>query len=163
MSAIDSFFENNAAYAARFPGKDIPTPPRRKAAIVTCMDARMDVVALLGLESGDAHILRNAGGVVTDDMIRSLMISQRLLGTREIMLIHHTQCGMLTFSDDTFREEIRKETGVRPPFTMEAFGDLDIDVRQSMARIQASPFVVHTEVLRGFVYDVATGRLREVE
>jgi carbonic anhydrase len=138
-------------------------PPAREIAIVACMDARLETGALLGLEEGDAHVIRNAGGVVTDDVIRSLVISQRLLGTREIMLIHHTDCGMLTFTDAELKEAIRTETGIRPPFAMEAFSDLEDDVRQSIARINASPFVVHKDAIHGFVYDVETGRLREVK
>ena len=138
-------------------------PPAREIAIVACMDARLEMGALLGLEEGDAHVIRNAGGVVTDDVIRSITISQRLLGTREVMLIHHTDCGMLTFRDAELKEAIQKETGIRPPFAMEAFPDLEGDVRQSIARINASPFVVHKDAIRGFVYEVETGRLREVK
>jgi carbonic anhydrase len=138
-------------------------PPRRKVAIVACMDARLNPYALLGLEEGDAHVIRNAGGVITDDEIRSLAISQRLLGTEEIMLIHHTDCGMQTFTDEQFREEIRKETGVKPQWTAECFGDVEDDVRQSIARIEASPFVPKKTAIRGFVYDVETGSLAEVK
>ena len=163
MSAIDACLGNNAKYAADFTKQDLPIPPARKIAIVACMDARLETGALLGLEEGDAHVIRNAGGVVTADVIRSLTISQRLLGTREIMLIHHTDCGMLKFTDVELKEAIRKETGIRPPFAMEAFPDLEDDVVQSIARIQASPFVVHKDAIRGFVYEVETGRLREVK
>ena len=163
MSEIDACLGNNAKYAADFSKQDLPIPPARKIAIVACMDARLETGALLGLEEGDAHVIRNAGGVVTADVIRSLTISQRLLGTREIMLIHHTDCGMLKFTDVELNEAIRKETGIRPPFAMEAFPDLEDDVVQSIARIQASPFVVHKDAIRGFVYEVETGRLREVK
>ena len=138
-------------------------PPSKEITIVVCMDARLETGALLGLEEGEAHVIRNAGGVVTEDVIRSLAISQRLLGTREIMLIHHTGCGMLSFTDAELKETMRKETGIRPPFAMEAFADLEGDVRQSIARIQASPFVAHKHAVRGFVYEVETGLLREVD
>ena len=163
MSAIDTYLGNNAKYAAEFSKGDLPMPPGKEIAIVACMDARLETGALLGLEEGDAHVIRNAGGVVTDDVIRSLTISQRLLGTREVMLIHHTDCGMLTFSDAELKEAIQKDTGIRPPFAMDTFSDLEEDVRQSIARIKASPFVVHKHAIRGFVYEVETGRLREVE
>jgi carbonic anhydrase len=137
-------------------------PPAKKLAVVACMDARLETGVLLKLVEGDAHVIRNAGGVVTDDVIRSLTISQRLLGTREIMLIHHTDCGMLTFSDEDLKQQIVDDTGIKPAFAMEPFKDLDDDVRQSMARIKASPFIPHKEELRGFVYDVDSGHLREV-
>jgi carbonic anhydrase len=163
MSAIDTYLGNNAKYVAGFSKGNLPMPPAREIAIVACMDARLETGALLGLEEGDAHVIRNAGGVVTDDVIRSLTISQRLLGTREIMLIHHTDCGMLTFTDAELKETIQTETGIRPPFAMDAFSDLEDDVRQSIARIEASPFVVHKDAIRGFVYEVETGRLREVK
>jgi carbonic anhydrase len=163
MSAIDTYLGNNAKYAADFSKEHLPTSPAMKIAIVTCMDARLETAALLGLEDGDAHVIRNAGGVVTDDVIRSLTISQRLLGTREIMLIHHTDCGMLTFTDAELKEAIQKETGIRPPFAIDAFPDLEDDIVQSIARIKASPFVVHKDAIRGFVYEVETGRLREVK
>ena len=163
MSAIDIYLGNNAKYAADFSKGDLPIPPARKVAIVACMDARLQMGALLGLGEGDAHVIRNAGGVVTDDVIRSLTVSQRLLGTREIMLIHHTGCGMLTFTDAELKEAIQTETGIRPPFAMDAFSNLEDDVRQSIARINASPFVVHKDAIRGFVYEVETGRLREVK
>ena len=162
MSAIDSYLANNATYAAGFEKAGLPIPPAKQIAIVACMDARLETGALLGLAVGDAHVIRNAGGVVTDDVIRSLTISQRLLGTREIMLIHHTDCGMLTFTDRDLKESICKDTGIRPPFAMEAFSDLDDDVRQSIARIEASPFIEHKQAVRGFVYEIETGRLREV-
>jgi len=162
MSAIDELLENNERYSESFEGGDLPIPPAKKIAIVTCMDARLSPYVMLGLHEGDAHVIRNAGGVVTDDEIRSLAISQRLLGTEEIMLIHHTDCGMLTFSDDDFREQIQQDTGVKPQWAAEAFADLDEDVRQSMARVKASPFIPHKDSVRGFVYEVETGRLREV-
>ena len=126
------------------------------------MDARLQVYEVLGLDVGDSHIIRNAGGVVTDDVIRSLAISQRLLGTEEIVLIHHTDCGMLTFTDDQFKADLEQETGIKPAWAAEAFTDLDADVRQSIARIKASPFIPRTDAVRGFVYDVHTGALREV-
>jgi carbonic anhydrase len=162
MSATDHLVKNAEGYAVTFDKGDLPLPPARKVAIVACMDARLNPYALLGLAEGDAHIIRNAGGVITDDQIRSLAISQRLLGTEEIILIHHTDCGMLTFSDDVFREQIRAETGIAPPWAAEAFGDLDTDVRQSVARILTSPFVPVKTSVRGFVYDVHNGTLREV-
>ena len=161
MSATDELVANNQHYAETFNGP-LALPPARGIAVVACMDARLNVYALLGLTEGDAHVIRNAGGAVTDDVIRSLAISQRLLGTREIVLIHHTECGMLTFTDDEFKAAIQEETGIRPPWAAEAFGDLDADVRQSIARIKASPFVPHRDAVRGFVFDVATGRLLEV-
>jgi carbonic anhydrase len=162
MSQIDELVANNEAYAERFDKADLPLPPARKIAIIACMDARVSPYALLGLREGDAHVIRNAGGVVTDDEIRSLAISQRLLGTEEIMLIHHTDCGMLTFNDDDFRNQIEEDTGIKPPWAAEAFSDLDQDIRQSLARIKSSPFVPNKDNVRGFVYDVETGRLREV-
>jgi carbonic anhydrase len=162
MSTTDDLVANNEAYAASFDQGDLPLPPAKKLAVIACMDARLDVHALLGLSVGDAHVIRNAGGAVTDDAIRSLAISQRLLGTEEIVLVHHTDCGMLTFTDDDFRTAIEKETGVRPAWAAEAFPDLDADVRQSIARIQASPFVPNKDSVRGFVYDVHTGAIREV-
>ena len=161
MTVIDEYLANNARYAENFSGP-LPMPPAKGVAIVACMDARLNVYGLLGLNEGEAHVIRNAGGVVTDDEIRSLAISQRLLGTREIMLIHHTDCGMLTFTDDAFKRSIHDETGIKPHWAAEAFSDLDEDVRQSMARIKASPFVPHTDNVRGFVFDVATGKLNEV-
>ena len=158
----DGCIEKNAAYAASFDKGGRAAAPSGKAAIVTCMDARMDPAALLGLDAGDAHVIRNAGGVVTEDVIRSLVISQRLLGTEEIMVIHHTQCGMLTFKDDDVKAAIEAETGLRPAFALEAFPNLEEDVRQSIRRIQSNPFIVRRDKVRGFVYDVATGRLDEV-
>ena len=157
----EEFLRNNAKYAAGFHGP-LPLPPARHVAVVACMDARLNVYALLGLAEGEAHVIRNAGGVVTDDVIRSLAISQRLLGTREIILIHHTDCGMLTFTDDAFKRSIQDDTGLRPAWAAESFPDLDDDVRQSLARVAASPFVVHKDAVRGFVFDVASGRLNEV-
>jgi carbonic anhydrase len=162
MTATDEYLANNARYAEGFSGP-LPMPPSAHVAVVACMDARLNVYAILGLGDGEAHVIRNAGGVVTDDEIRSLAISQRLLGTTEIILIHHTDCGMLTFTDDGFKKSIQDETGIKPPWAAEAFGDLDEDVRQSIARIKASPFVPHTDSVRGFVFDVATGRLNEVK
>ena len=162
MSVTDELLQNNAAYAESFDKGDLPLPPARAVAVVSCMDARLDVHKILGLEEGDAHVIRNAGGVITDDEIRSLTISQRLLGTREIVLIHHTDCGMLTFTDDELRQQIHEEAGIKPHFSMESFSDLEGDVRQSIARIQASPFIPHKESVRGFIYEVETGRMREV-
>ncbi|HUA42235.1 MAG TPA: carbonic anhydrase [Streptosporangiaceae bacterium] len=161
MSKTDEYVANNQRYAESFGGQ-LPMPPSAGVAVVACMDARLNVYAILGLAEGEAHVIRNAGGVVTDDEIRSLAISQRLLGTREIILIHHTDCGMLTFTDDAFKAAIEKDTGIKPPWSAEAFGDLDEDVRQSIRRIKASPFVPHTDSVRGFVFDVATGKLAEV-
>jgi carbonic anhydrase len=162
MSEIDQLLENAQRYGDAFDKGDLPLPPAKRVAIVACMDARLNPYALLGLSEGDAHVIRNAGGVITDDEIRSLSISQRLLGTEEIMLIHHTDCGMLTFSDDAFRRQVQEETGVKPEWAAEAFDDLETDVRQSIARIKASPFVPKKDKIRGFVYEIETGRLREV-
>jgi carbonic anhydrase len=163
VSTTDDLLANNERYASSFHKGDLPMPPARKVAVVACMDARLNVYGILGLDEGDAHVIRNAGGVVTDDAIRSLAISQRLLGTEEIILIHHTGCGMLTFSDDDFRQSIEQDTGIRPTWAAEAFGDLDGDVRQSINRVRASPFIPHKDAVRGFVYEVETGRLREVK
>ena len=162
MSVTDELLKNNEAYAQGFDKGSLPLPPARKVAVVACMDARLVPSKVLGLEEGDAHVIRNAGGVVTDDEIRSLAISQRLLGTEEIILIHHTDCGMLTFSDDDLKAQIHEDVGLKPHFSMESFSDLEEDVRQSIARIQASPFIPHKEGVRGFIYEVETGRLREV-
>jgi len=162
MSATDDLLANNDAYAGSFDKGDLPMPPGKKVAVVACMDARLDPAGALGLQEGDAHVIRNAGGVVTDDAIRSLAISQRLLGTEEIILIHHTDCGMLTFKDDEFKRSIEEETGIKPEWAAEAFSDLEGDVRQSIARIKASPFVPNKDSVRGFVYEVESGRLREV-
>jgi carbonic anhydrase len=161
LSSTDQLVQNNQQYAASFAGP-LPLPPALGVAVIACMDARLNVYGVLGLADGQAHVIRNAGGVVTDDAIRSLAISQRLLGTREIILIHHTDCGMLTFSDDEFKAAIEAETGIRPPWAAEAFPDLAGDIRQSIARIKASPFVPHTDAVRGFIFDVATGKLEEV-
>jgi carbonic anhydrase len=161
MSATDEYLANNARYAETFTGL-LPLPPARHVAVVACMDARLNVYAILGLNEGEAHVIRNAGGVITDDEIRSLAISQRLLGTREIILIHHTDCGMLTFTDDQFKRSIQDETGIKPPWSAEAFPDLEEDVRQSIARIKSNPFIPHKDAVRGFVFDVATGKLNEV-
>jgi carbonic anhydrase len=162
MSQTDELLHNAEKYAEDFDKGDLPMPPARKVAIVACMDARLSPFALLGLEVGDAHVIRNAGGVVTDDEIRSLAISQRLLGTEEIILLHHTDCGMQTFTDDEFRQSIQEETGIKPAWSAECFSDVDEDLRQSLARIQASPFIPKKDSVRGFVYEVETGRLREV-
>jgi carbonic anhydrase len=162
MSQTDELLRNAEKYAEDFDKGDLPMPPGRKVAIVACMDARLSPFALLGLEVGDAHVIRNAGGVITDDEIRSLAISQRLLGTEEIILLHHTDCGMQTFTDDEFRQSIQDETGIKPTWSAECFSDVDEDLRQSLARIQASPFIPKKDSVRGFVYEVETGRLREV-
>jgi carbonic anhydrase len=163
VTSTDAFVANAERYAATFNQGDLPTPPASHAAVVACMDARLNVYGLLGLAEGDAHVIRNAGGVVTEDVVRSLVISQRLLGTTEVVLIHHTGCGMLSFRDDEVKAGIEADTGLRPPFALEAFPDVDADVLQSIARIKASPFIPHKDSVRGFVYDVATGRLREVK
>jgi carbonic anhydrase len=162
MSATDELLRNAEAYASSFDKGDLQTAPAKKVAVVACMDARLNPYGLLGLQEGDAHVIRNAGGVVTDDGIRSLAISQRLLGTEEIVLIHHTGCGMLTFTDDDFKRSVEEETGIKPEWAVETFSDLDGDVRQSIARIKASPFIPKKDSVRGFVYEVETGRLREV-
>jgi carbonic anhydrase len=162
MSAIDELLANNRAFAASPPAQQLGARPSRRVAVVTCMDARVDVYAALGIHAGEAHVLRNAGGVVSDDVIRSLAISQRRLGTREVMLIHHTRCGMQTLADDAFRAELMEETGMAPAFAIESFGDLDADVRQSILRVRRSPFLVHRELVRGFVYDVDSHELREI-
>ena len=162
MSTTDELLKSAEAYAASFTKGDLPLPPGRKIAIVACMDARLNPYGLLGLSEGDAHVIRNAGGVITADEIRSLSISQRLLGTEEIVLIHHTDCGMLTFTDDEFKQSIQEETGIKPEWAAEAFSDIDADVRQSLARVNASPFIPKKHSVRGFIYDVTDGRLREV-
>src|ERR1700726_5259076 len=161
MSVTDEYLANNAEYARNFAGP-LPLPPSKHVAVVACMDARLDVYRILGLKDGEPHVIRNAGGVVTDDEIRSLAISQRLLGTREIILIHHTDCGMLTFTDDDFKRATQDETGIKPPWAAEAFPDLAEDVRQSLHRIKNSPFVTKHTSARGFIFDVATGKLTEV-
>jgi carbonic anhydrase len=163
MSTIDELLANNETFAESLPVKHLDVRPSRQIAIVTCMDSRLDVFAALGLGHGEAHVLRNAGGVVTDDTIRSLAISQRRLGTREVMLIHHTDCGMQKLSDDGFRAELQEATGVAPSFAIESFDDVDRDVRQSILRVRRSSFLAHRDAVRGFVYDVDTHRLREVE
>ena len=162
MSVTDDLLRNAEKYAESFDKGDLPLPPAKKVAVVACMDARLIPTRVLGLEEGDAHVIRNAGGVVTDDEIRSLAISQRLLGTREVMLIHHTDCGMQKLSDDGFRAELQADTGVAPEFAIESFTDLDAAVRQSILRVQGSVFLPHRDRVRGFVYDVDTHRLREV-
>ena len=161
MTVTDDLLQNNARYAETFSGP-LPLPPAKQIAVLACMDARIDVYRVLGLAEGESHVIRNAGGVVTDDEIRSLAISQRLLGTKEIVLIHHTDCGMLTFDDTEFRDGIAAEVGSRPGWASEAFTDLDADVRQSLRRITDSPFIPVKDSVRGFVFDVATGKLREV-
>jgi carbonic anhydrase len=162
MSVTDELLKNAEAYAAGFDKGSLPLPPGRKVAVVACMDARLNPYGVLGLQEGDAHVIRNAGGVVTDDEIRSLAISQRLLGTEEIILIHHTDCGMLTFTDDAFKASIQADTGIKPEWAVETFTDLDEDVRQSIARIKASPFIPRKDNVRGFVYHVEDGTLHEV-
>ena len=162
LTVTDELVTNAERYANTFDKGSLPLPPARRVAVVACMDARLNPYGLLGLAEGDAHVIRNAGGVVTADQLRSLAISQRLLGTIEIVLIHHTDCGMLTFTDDEFKEAVKRETGIKPPWAAEAFSDLDEDVRQSLRRIQADPFIPVKDSVRGFVYDVSTGKLREV-
>jgi carbonic anhydrase len=162
MSVTDELLANAGRYAEAYDRGGLPMPPAKRVAVLACMDARLNPYGLLGLSEGDAHVIRNAGGVVTDDEIRSLAISQRLLGTEEIILIHHTDCGMLTFKDDDFRRQIQADTGIKPEWAAEAFDDLEEDVRQSIARIKASPFIPKKEHVRGFVFDVKTGRLTEV-
>ncbi|MCW2724663.1 MAG: Carbonic anhydrase-related protein [Frankiales bacterium] len=162
MTVTDELLSNAQAYAAAFTKGDLPMPPARRVAVVACMDARLNPYGLLGLQEGDAHVIRNAGGVITEDEIRSLAISQRLLGTTEIVLIHHTDCGMLTFTDDAFKRSIEEETGLRPPWSPESFPDAEADVRQSIRRITTNPFIPHKESVRGFVYDVKTGSLDEI-
>ena len=162
MSATEGLVAANQRYAKKFGKGGKPMLPAKNVAVVACMDARIETGRLLGLEEGDAHVIRNAGGVITDDVIRSLAISQRLLGTTEIVLIHHTDCGMLTFKDDDLKAQIEVDTGLRPPFALEAFSRLEDDVRQSIRRIQSSPFLPHKDDIRGFVYDVETGRLNEI-
>jgi carbonic anhydrase len=162
MSHTNDLLSNNEDYAAAFDKGHLPMPPAKPVAVVACMDARLDPARVLGLEEGDAHVIRNAGGVVTEDTIRSLAISQRLLGTEEIILIHHSDCGMLTFRDDEVKDQIEADTGLRPHFALEAFSDPDEDVRQSIARLRANPFVPEKDHIRGFVYEVESGKLREV-
>ncbi len=162
MNVTDELVRKNEHYSQSFTKGDLPLPPAKHVAVLACMDARLDVHKILGLEEGEAHVIRNAGGVATDDAIRSLVISQRLLGTNEIILIHHSDCGMLTFKDDEVKRQIESEVGIRPPFALEAFSSLEEDVKQSVARIHASPFIPNKTSVRGFVYDVKTGRLNEV-
>jgi carbonic anhydrase len=161
MSVADEYLKNNAVYAETY-AESLPARPSRQAAVVACMDSRLDVYGILGLSAGEAHVIRNAGGVVTDDMIRSLSISQRLLGTTEIILIHHTDCGLQKTTEDEFKGAIEAETGIRPPWAVESFTDATGDVRQSIARIKASPFIPHKDAVRGFVFDVTSGKLAEV-
>jgi carbonic anhydrase len=162
MTETDNFLKNNEAYAASFDKADLPVPPGRKVAVLACMDARLDPARVLGLEEGDAHVIRNAGGVASEDALRSLAISQHLLGTEEIVLLHHTDCGMLTFTDEDFAQKMEAETGTRPEWRTLSLTDLDEDVRKTLERIRESPFVPRTDKVRGFVYEVETGRLREV-
>jgi carbonic anhydrase len=162
MTVTDELLKNNAEFARNFSKGDLPMPPGKGLAVVACMDARLNVYALLGLQEGEAHVIRNAGGVVSDDVLRSLVISQRLLGTREVILVHHTDCGMLTFTDDQVKADIEADVGLRPHFALEAFSDLERDIRQSIARIKASPFVPNKDSIRGFIYDVRSGALQEV-
>jgi carbonic anhydrase len=162
MTVTDEFLTSAQRYAAAFTKGDLPMPPGRHVAVVACMDARINPYGLLGLTEGDAHVIRNAGGVITDDVVRSLAISQRLLGTREIVLVHHTDCGMLTFTDLELTSAIEADVGVRPPWSPESFTDPAADVRQSLTRVRLSPFIPHKDLVRGFVYDVATGTLHEV-
>ena len=162
MSATDELLKHAEDYAANFDRGELPLPPAKGVVVLACMDARLNPYGILGLSEGDAHVIRNAGGVVTDDEIRSLAISQRLLGTKEIILIHHTDCGMLTFTDDEFKKQLQDDTGIKPSWSAEAFDDLETDVRQSIARIKASPFIPHKDSVRGFIFEVETGKLREV-
>ena len=162
VTVIDDLIANNEDYAAGLPAQHLPIEPKRELVIVTCMDSRLDVFKALGLKEGDAHILRNAGGVITDDVIRSVAVSQRRLGTRSVMLIHHTDCGMQKLTDDGFRAELQQATGVAPAFAVESFTDLDADVRQSILRVRRSEFILHRDRIRGFIYDVDTHRLREI-
>lgn len=162
MSVVEEFLAANSSYAATFDKGDLPLPPGRKVAVLACMDARLDPAKALGLSEGDAHVIRNAGGVASEDAIRSLVISQRLLGTTDIVLIHHTDCGMVTFRDDEVKNQILADTGLRPSFALEAFPDAEEDVRQSIRRIRSNPFIPHRTAVRGFIYDVRTGRLHEV-
>jgi carbonic anhydrase len=163
VDVIDELVANNRAFATSLPAQHLDVRPSRKLAIVTCMDSRLDVFAALGLRDGEAHVLRNAGGVITDDVIRSLAVSQRRLGTREVMLIHHSDCGLQSLTDDGFRAELQEATGVAPAFAIESFSDLDADVRQSILRVRRSDFLLHRDLVRGFVYDVDTHQLREID
>lgn len=163
MSVTDELVRNSARYAETFASGDLPMPPGKRVAILACMDARINPYGILGLSEGDAHVIRNAGGVVTEDAVRSLVISQRLLGTTEIVLIHHTDCGMLTFRDDEVKAQIEADSGLRPSFALEAFSDVEADVRQSLRRVRANPFIPRRDAVRGFVYDVKSGRLDEVQ
>lgn len=163
MDTIEKLLANNRAFAAELPTQHLDVRPSLELAIVTCMDSRLDVFAALGLGDGEAHVLRNAGGVITDDVIRSLALSQRRLGTRAVMLIHHTDCGLQKITDDGFRAELREATGVAPAFAIESFTDVEADVRQSILRVRRSPFLAHRDEVRGFVYDVDSHRLQEVE
>jgi carbonic anhydrase len=161
MNAMAQLLDNNHTYTLTFAHAALSAPPRLRVAILTCMDARIDPARVLGLEPGDAHVIRNAGGIVTDDVLRSLSISQHHLGTEEIVVIQHTQCGLLTFSDEAFASDLERATGHRPSWTAGTFDDLDASVREGVRRIQQDPFIPRTQNVRGFVYDVANGRLRE--
>ncbi len=163
MSEIDQLLRNAEDYAGQFDHDALPLRPRKRVAVLACMDSRLRIFGMLGLEEGDAHIVRNAGGIASEDAIRSIIISQRLLGTREIIVIHHTDCGMETFTDDALRAEIERETGIRPPFAFESFVNAEDDVRQTIARLQSSPFIPHRDSIRGFIFEVGTGRMREVD
>jgi carbonic anhydrase len=162
MSIADELLHHNEAYAATFDHGDLPLRPGRKLVVLACMDSRLDPLLALGLGLGDAHVIRNAGGLATEDAIRSLAISQRLLGTEEVVVVHHTNCGMHTFADDAFRAQLEQETGSRPPWATETFGDIETDVRATVAQLRASPFLLHRDRIRGFVFEVESGRLREV-
>jgi carbonic anhydrase len=162
MSITDELLRNNERYAEAFDKGGLPAPPAKRLAVVACMDARLDVFGMLGLKEGDAHVIRNAGGVVTEDVVRSLTISQCLLGTREVILVHHTDCGMLTSTAGELEARIQAEVDIEPGFALGSFTDLEEDVRRSIIRVRASPFVPHKESVRGFVYEVESGRLREV-
>ena len=162
MSTTDELLRNAERYAQEFDKGELPLPPAKGVAVVACMDARLSPYRILGLEEGDAHVIRNAGGVITDDEIRSLAISQHLLGTKEIILIHHTDCGMLTFTDEEFKQKLEQASGERPQWDANAFADLEGDVRESIRRIEDSPFIPNKDSVRGFVYEVETGKLREV-
>jgi carbonic anhydrase len=161
MGVIDELLAAQEKRSSQDLGR-LAARPTRQLAIVTCMDCRVDIPAALGLELGEAHVLRNAGGVVSDDMIRSLAISQRRLGTEEIAIVHHSECGMQSITDDGFRAELQEATGMAPPFAIESFTDLDTDVRQSVLRVRSSPFLLHRDRVRGFIYELESGRLREV-
>ena len=162
MSSIDHLVHANAAYAATFPGAR-PVRPKLRLTVITCMDSRLDLFGALGLDIGDAHLIRNAGGIPTDDVLRSLAISQRALGTREVMIIHHSECGMDNFDDDAFRAELEADSGVAPAWRVPGFTDLHEDVRRSVQQVRESAWIPHRDNVRGFVFDVASAKLTEVE